>query len=193
MLEALEAGTAGVLLRTNDPQQARLSRRQAACAGRPAPTGRAGGPTWGGKRDRGRAWRVLSRMLRMCMHKLLKGAGLGLSPTMIIHALIQVRELAAWLEARAAEGAARLVYERAVVTRVAPLGMGDRWPPRLPTCGPRTRSAPGGTPNPFCQRMHARTLLSARERVEEQQCPRAMPISCRRTAPLHHTSGEEAP
>ncbi len=38
----------------------------------------------------------------------------------------QVRELAAYLEGRAAEAAGRLAYERAVVTRVAPLGMGDR-------------------------------------------------------------------
>ena len=37
-----------------------------------------------------------------------------------------MRELAAWLEGRAAESAERLAYERAVVTRAAPRGMGDR-------------------------------------------------------------------
>ncbi|KAK9826503.1 hypothetical protein WJX81_007331 [Elliptochloris bilobata] len=58
MLEALEAGTAGALLRTNDPRQ--------------------------------------------------------------------VRELATWLEGRAAEAARRLVFERAAVARIKPLGMGDR-------------------------------------------------------------------
>lgn len=45
----------------------------------------------------------------------------------------QVRELAAYLEGRTAEAAGRLAYERAVVTRVAPLGMGDR---RARQCSP---------------------------------------------------------
>lgn len=45
----------------------------------------------------------------------------------------QVRELAAYLEGRASEAAGRLAYEHAVVTRVAPLGMGDRRAQQCPS------------------------------------------------------------
>jgi hypothetical protein len=117
LLEALEVGTAGVLLRTDDPLEVRrvlallLAALRAWHGGRPAAHGpcRAGG---------GRCWLCSWSGVLAAPDSSVPGH-CWLGDQLPDPAWVQVRQLAAYLRARNAESAQRLVYDVARVVRVS--------------------------------------------------------------------------
>lgn len=102
MLEALEAGTDGVLLRTDSPAEVRGLPGRAAAAARFL-------------RQRRSPWpHREASCCRLCLMLAVRAPA------------VQVRALARYLQERRQQGAQRLRYEAATVTAVRPVGMGDR-------------------------------------------------------------------